>query len=116
VAPDRIRAHVLAVAARLAEAMPTSRPVRVVMRRNGRGNFGTCSITPGRITVTIHLRVVDPSTGKARAVTRPEAHDALLHEWAHAVVFDKGGEADEHGKRWGAADARAYRVVNEDMR
>jgi hypothetical protein len=35
----------------------------------------------------------------------------LVHEWAHAVVIDRGQEeADPHGPAWGAAYAEVFRA------
>lgn len=40
--------------------------------------------------------------------------DVLIHEWAHAMVWDylfNLGEASSHGDVWGLAYSRAYRAV-----
>lgn len=41
-------------------------------------------------------------------LTRHEAIDTLLHEWAHALSHGAGGES--HGAAWGRAYARCYRA------
>ena len=37
----------------------------------------------------------------------------LVHEWAHALVWDSVSPEDEHGQTWGAAYARCYQAVIE---
>lgn len=38
----------------------------------------------------------------------------LLHEWAHALSWDKGGS--DHGPEWGIAYARCWRAYIEDSK
>jgi hypothetical protein len=41
--------------------------------------------------------------------TMQEQVDTLLHEWAHALVFDLGGD-NAHGDKWGKKHAAIYRT------
>lgn len=44
--------------------------------------------------------------------------DTLIHEWAHAMVWDasEGEEYAGHGPLWGVAYARAYRAMLKALR
>lgn len=42
-------------------------------------------------------------------LTGNELADAIIHEWAHALVWDVPG-AEEHGPEWGVAYARCYAI------
>ena len=65
--------------------------------------------------VTLYRSVKEPGV-PARAVTRGELRETLVHEWAHLLAYhgllEESFEA--HDAAWGVAYARCYQAVVED--
>lgn len=78
----------------LLAAIPLQR--RVVLRRVPMQDCGSCSLSDSEKTITICL----PISGNRQTLL-----DSLLHEYAHAMVFDKLGW---HPPLWGQCHAKAY--------
>ena len=76
------------------------KPVRLVVRKMGPD--GGC--TDGRREYCITIRSDLPYTTQC---------DTLVHEFAHALVFDEGGD-HEHTDRWGILYARVYRAYLQE--
>lgn len=107
-----IQRHLRGLRNALSEALPVSRPVRLVMRSRVADEFGQCALNNETFTITINLRVREAWSPNGRAVTVNEASDTLVHEWAHAMVWDKQPcESEGHDGDWGRAYAKAYRVA-----
>jgi hypothetical protein len=68
------------------------------------GLWGSCSWRPA--WGVYHIQI-DPRQPMHAIV------ETLIHEWAHAMVWDASQreEDDQHGPLWGVAQARAYRAV-----
>lgn len=109
-----IQRHLRGLRDALAESLPVSRPVRLVMRSRIADEFGECALDGRTFTITINLRVRDDWSPRGRFVTANEASDTLVHEWAHALVSDRNPDAIEgHDAAWGRAYARAYRAAKD---
>lgn len=107
-----IQRHLRGLRDALAESLPVTRPVRLVMRSRIADEFGECALDGNVFTITVNLRVREAWSPNGRAVTVNEASDTLVHEWAHALVWDRQPEASEgHDGEWGRAYAKAYRVA-----
>lgn len=59
-------------------------------------NHGTTSLPESEKTITISVNSTDDETVQ---------RDSLVHEWAHAMEFDKTGN---HGPVWGKFSSQTY--------
>jgi hypothetical protein len=83
-----------AVVARLRKAFPTKR--RLIIRRVYMQAFGCTNLTDDEQTITITIRATDSIETQI---------DTLVHEYAHALEYDKWGN---HSDRWGKLHAAVY--------
>lgn len=89
---------------RLAEELRKRLPIgrKVVVRRARLARLcGVTSLSPDERTITITVR---------KAMPLQQQCDTLVHEWAHALWFDK---TDWHDAKWGEFHAAAYRVYEK---
>jgi hypothetical protein len=88
----------------LRESVPPSYPVSV---RRTKMNFpGDCELKIVKIKGKAQQRFV---IRISRFMDEQSAIMTLLHEWAHALVWEVPG-AKDHGAEWGVAYARVYRA------
>ena len=64
--------------------------------------YGECHFDPEKQTIKIKV---------ARELPLVAQLDALVHEWAHAMLGPLSGEFHQHGPLWGVCYARCYSAV-----
>ena len=87
---------------RLREQAPPRYPVRIV-RRSDPDNAGSCDLVRRGASWVFEIEIAKD----APAVLLVEI---LLHEWAHALAWGSRRKAPMHGRRYGEAWARCYRI------
>jgi hypothetical protein len=96
--------HFQAVIRHLTEHAPLNAPALIQVRRIPEPVWGRCSWREDQGAYFIEIEAAQPY----HAIL-----DTLIHEWAHAMVWDASPIACEagdaaHGPLWGVAQARAY--------
>ncbi len=86
----------------LGKQYPLTRDLRVEIKTLPGNYLGLTSRSGERLLIEI-----EGSQGQQGII------DTLVHEWAHAMVWDTHG--DDHGALWGVAWAKAYRVYLETL-
>ena len=81
--------------------LPMSKARRLVVRRCMMSERGCTTLSDNETTITITI---------ASRLSSREQQDILIHEWGHALAFDK---EDAHDEEWGKWTAVAYRLVIE---
>lgn len=121
--PDRLGNHRWPFFRRVLDALrancPVRKPVTVHVGYVGHGVLGFCKCESHRTSIRVSGRL-----------TQEAAVDVLVHEWAHAMSWDRRldrlarapwisateFEAAVHGPAWGVAYARAYLVFVAEAR
>lgn len=91
---------------RLTEILPTKKFVDLKLSKNVKINkdsiHGLCEIKFNYITITLNKNLSEACL-----------MDTLIHEYAHAMMFDKSdGTVDiSHNYRWGICFAKAYSTI-----
>lgn len=115
---ERNRRYLFRIVEKLNIYLPPPRPVVVLTGRHLSGKDGDCCVN-GR---TFQIRV-------AKELPLPQAIDALLHEWAHALSWDAcvGKVANNrsipdyefdrlaHGPKWGIAYSKVYLCFTSEI-
>jgi hypothetical protein len=87
----------------LRAACPADLPVNVRRTKMSDALDGDCSFRKEQY----HIRV-------NRTLPEHEAIETLLHEWAHAVAWDRCHD-DDHCDEWGKAYSRIYRAFLKEF-
>lgn len=83
--------------------LPVSKNRRIAVRRCTNKHHGTTNLSEDQRQITICISKHDTAIAQ---------RDALIHEWGHAMQYDK---ADDHDEEWGKLTAAAYRIVDETL-
>ena len=87
----------------LKEKCPANLPVRVRRVTVPRDRFGDCSKYDDYYLIRV--------SNKLRT---EEAINILIHEWAHAISWDKCA-LEDHSNEWGKAYSRVYRIFIKEV-
>ena len=104
--PSSLTRAFLLAERRLRQNVPCRWPVLIHLRRGmrGSGEFG-CAYPALISRKKKHCIVIEIE----ESLTGQEAIDTLIHEYAHAVAWNRRGS--DHGPAWGEAYSRCYRAV-----
>lgn len=87
----------------LREKCPADMPVKVRRVRVPNDRFGDCSQVDDHYIIRI-----------CNKLSETQAIDILIHEWSHAISWDKCRNED-HCNEWGKAYSRVYRIFIKDV-
>jgi hypothetical protein len=87
----------------LKEKCPADMPVKVRRVKVPDDRFGDC----GQMDDHYIIRI-------CRNLKEEQAIDILIHEWAHAISWEKCNSED-HCNEWGKAYSRVYRIFVKDI-
>ena len=87
----------------LKEKCPADMPVNVRRLKIPDDRFGDCAQYDDHYLIRI-----------CRNLEEEQAIEILLHEWAHALSWDKCS-VEDHSNEWGKAYSRCYRIFVKDV-
>ena len=87
----------------LKEKCPADMPVIVRRMKVPKDRYGDCSKKEDCYVIRI-----------CREISEQQAIDILIHEWAHAISWDKCS-SENHCNQWGKAYSRVYRIFLKEI-
>ena len=87
----------------LKQKCPADKPVRVRRVKVPKDRFGDCDQYKDYYLIRI-----------CRKLKEKQAIDILLHEYAHAISWDKS-HSDDHCNEWGKAYSKVYRLYLKEF-